>query len=528
MFHCKQLRRCIILARVENIHDSQLSSTSLPLFLMKNPIGLRVCGCQHTGKPELCRLSNRDIEGPVPHIGDVFPQLWQLHATATAAARRSFNDDALAFDILWPGLAYRPLAGEGPHRQIGFGSYCLGGHLVLGHGHHQFLELQCQLIDQPCCSFRAQPMLLALQLPNQQLQLHDQRLGARQLRLDGGHRRTDTEPWLIVPNELEFVILFVVNVASHNHYGKISTIQHLSILLIYTYDGKQSVDTLLVIAIEKKFARLAKNCENTILVWYNENIRSRRLLLRGNDPESDSIFEVIDSSQHVFVVSTISAGYLKADLMREAFDKGKITCALSRHFSGHEVMAFRRRDSLEGADRQVINEWDKRREQISSFLVASMGFQHLAPVEMFHGIVADPLDTAKLFLHGLVDSEPPIFGLAEKGDLAIQARGCERFIVPFPSERSQVFNYIGNRVNVPGLGAKVSLEGGTIAVECNQNTGRGIDKAMFDLLCDIENETNMSSHGSAIRWGEAIISAGHADIWLHAGSSMRRFKFLSR
>ena len=64
-----------------------------------------------------------------------------------AQARRSLDDDALAFDVVRPGLADRPLAREGADvlrlRRRG-----LRGKLILGRRGDEFFEFQFQLLDQ--------------------------------------------------------------------------------------------------------------------------------------------------------------------------------------------------------------------------------------------------------------------------------------------------------------------------------------------------------------------------------------------
>lgn len=80
------------------------------------------------------------------------------------------------------------IAGGDPAR-LRFGRGLLGAHLVLRGPRHDLLELQFQLIDQPLCSLAARPMLLALQLADQQLEMRVQRLDARQLRLRIGRFR---------------------------------------------------------------------------------------------------------------------------------------------------------------------------------------------------------------------------------------------------------------------------------------------------------------------------------------------------
>jgi len=70
----------------------------------------------------------------------------------------------------------------------------LGAQFVLGGRRHEFFELQFQLIDQPLHALATRPVLLALQLADQQLQMHVQRLDARQPRLRVGSFRLGLEP----------------------------------------------------------------------------------------------------------------------------------------------------------------------------------------------------------------------------------------------------------------------------------------------------------------------------------------------
>jgi len=132
----------------------------------------------------------RDLFQRLRHV---LAQLRQPRAATTGACRRRFDDDALTLDILRPWLAHRPLAREGAH-SLRFGRGIFGRQFVLGGRRHEFLELQFQLVDQPLRALAARPVLLALQLSDQQLQVRDQSLGTRQLRLRIGCFRFSLDP----------------------------------------------------------------------------------------------------------------------------------------------------------------------------------------------------------------------------------------------------------------------------------------------------------------------------------------------
>ncbi|OWK25398.1 hypothetical protein AJ87_10430 [Rhizobium yanglingense] len=103
-------------------------------------------------------------------------QSGHVSPASTTASRRNrsrptaHHDDALAFGILRPGLAHRPLAHKSSYRK-GLGRGHLSSQFILFARRHHLLELQLQLIDQPCFPFTARSMLLALQLSDQQSQL---------------------------------------------------------------------------------------------------------------------------------------------------------------------------------------------------------------------------------------------------------------------------------------------------------------------------------------------------------------------
>jgi len=96
-----------------------------------------------------------------------------------------FGDDALAFDVVRPGLAYRPLAREGAHA-LGFRRGGPRGKLIPARRGGEFFELQSQLFDQPRRALGALPVQFALEFLDPQLTMRDQRLVGRQLRLRPG------------------------------------------------------------------------------------------------------------------------------------------------------------------------------------------------------------------------------------------------------------------------------------------------------------------------------------------------------
>lgn len=114
-------------------------------------------------------------------LGHILAQLRQSRSTAAGAVRWSLNDDALAFDVIRPGLAHQPLAREGAHA-LGFrrGGTC--GKLILARRGDEFFKFQLQLLDQPRRALGALPVQFALELLDPKLKMHDQRLVGRQLR----------------------------------------------------------------------------------------------------------------------------------------------------------------------------------------------------------------------------------------------------------------------------------------------------------------------------------------------------------
>ena len=96
-------------------------------------------------------------------LGHILAQLRKARPTAAGAARRSLNDDTLAFDVVRPWLAHRPLAREGAHG-LGFRRRGLSGKLVLARRGDEFFELQFQLLDQPRRALGALPVQFALEL----------------------------------------------------------------------------------------------------------------------------------------------------------------------------------------------------------------------------------------------------------------------------------------------------------------------------------------------------------------------------
>lgn len=116
----------------------------------------------------------------------ILAQLGQPGSAAAGAGSRRIDDDALVFDVFRPWLAHRSLAHEGADilrlRRRG-----LRGKLILGRRGDEFLELQFQLLDQPCRALGALPVQFAFQLLDAQLEVRDQRLvvGQHGLRVGG-------------------------------------------------------------------------------------------------------------------------------------------------------------------------------------------------------------------------------------------------------------------------------------------------------------------------------------------------------
>ena len=114
--------------------------------------------------------------------GDALAELRQPRRAAARTLRRSRQNDALPLDVVGIWLANRPLALERAHGLRLFGCL-LGDELILGRGRLELLQLQFQLIEQPRRAFRARSIERPSQLLDLELQMGDQRLGARQLRL---------------------------------------------------------------------------------------------------------------------------------------------------------------------------------------------------------------------------------------------------------------------------------------------------------------------------------------------------------
>src|ERR1700760_1244200 len=108
-------------------------------------------------------------------LGHILADLRQPRSAAAGAGRRSLDNDALVFDVVRPGLAYRSLAREGADflrlRRRG-----LRGKLILARRGDEFFELQFQLLDQPRRAFGALPVQFAFELLEPQLEMRDQRL----------------------------------------------------------------------------------------------------------------------------------------------------------------------------------------------------------------------------------------------------------------------------------------------------------------------------------------------------------------
>lgn len=81
-------------------------------------------------------------------LGHILAQLRKARPTAAGADRWSLNNDALAFDIIRPGLARRPPAHEGAHA-LDFRRRGPRGQFILARRGDEFFELQFQLFEQP-------------------------------------------------------------------------------------------------------------------------------------------------------------------------------------------------------------------------------------------------------------------------------------------------------------------------------------------------------------------------------------------
>ena len=114
-------------------------------------------------------------------LGHVFADLGQPRSAAAGASLRRLDDNALALDVVRPGLADRPLAREGANLAR-LGRRSLGGEFILGRGGDEVFEFQLQLLNQPRRALRALPVEFALELLDPQLKMRDQRCGVRQLR----------------------------------------------------------------------------------------------------------------------------------------------------------------------------------------------------------------------------------------------------------------------------------------------------------------------------------------------------------
>ncbi|MCP1838578.1 hypothetical protein ACVIHI_000057 [Bradyrhizobium sp. USDA 4524] len=95
------------------------------------------------------------------------------------------------FDIVRPRLAHRPLTREGTD-VLRLRRRRLSGKLILARRGYEFLELQLQLLEQPCRALGSLPVQFALELLDPQLKMCDQRFVVRQLRpRTGGIRDGD-------------------------------------------------------------------------------------------------------------------------------------------------------------------------------------------------------------------------------------------------------------------------------------------------------------------------------------------------
>ena len=117
-------------------------------------------------------------------LGHVLAQLRQPRSAAAGAARRRFDDDALALDVVRPGLAHRPLAREGAH-----GWFSPPRPAPRVHPRSQRPPVLRAAIPAGRSAAGCAPgagRTFAFQLVDQQLQMRDQRLGVGQLRLRVG------------------------------------------------------------------------------------------------------------------------------------------------------------------------------------------------------------------------------------------------------------------------------------------------------------------------------------------------------
>ena len=108
-------------------------------------------------------------------LGHVFADLGQPRSAAAGASLRRLDDDALALDVLRPGLADRPLAREGADLAR-LGRRGLRGEFILGRGGDEVFEFQFQLLDQSRRALGALPVEFAFELLDPQLKMRDQRL----------------------------------------------------------------------------------------------------------------------------------------------------------------------------------------------------------------------------------------------------------------------------------------------------------------------------------------------------------------
>lgn len=127
--------------------------------------------------------------------GHILTDLRQPRPTAAGAGRWRLNDDALAFDVIWPWLAHRPLAHEGAD-VLRLRRCDLGSKLILARRGGEFFELQFQLLDQARRALGALPVQFAFELLDSQLEMRDQHLVVRQLRPRTGSHRLGSQPRL--------------------------------------------------------------------------------------------------------------------------------------------------------------------------------------------------------------------------------------------------------------------------------------------------------------------------------------------
>src|SRR6478609_2334173 len=113
--------------------------------------------------------ATRDL---LQRLGHILADLRQPRSAAAGAGRRSLDNDALVFDVVRPGLAYRSLAREGADF-LRFRRRGLRGKLILARRGDELFELQFKLLDQPRRALGALPVQFAFELLDPQLEMRD-------------------------------------------------------------------------------------------------------------------------------------------------------------------------------------------------------------------------------------------------------------------------------------------------------------------------------------------------------------------